>query len=302
MKSYQARSREVREQSRSLMQRLREERASKSRHVPRAAPAIESAVSVSPQKPAEESAIIASRSIRAAAAPAGPANDARNDIVPPTPAKAKAAKRKPRQKAAPAAVDTAPCAAPELLDSALAPAAETSFAPQAPIVARAPRKPKAAKQASVPKEAAMPARDVDAPQMDVPAIEAAADPAAAPETPTPSIQRAPAKPRKMRAHASVAAIIADGLEPVNALQQAVAAAMGAQIAPSPDLAMQGFRGGQPVTAVPSLGPGMVWRLNQLGIRTLGELAACDAEDLRTRLGKLGRMVNVDQWISFARTG
>lgn len=115
-----------------------------------------------------------------------------------------------------------------------------------------------------------------------------------PEAPPSQVKSArPKKPAKApKARANVAAIIAEGFAPVAALQQAVSAAIEAKAATDAATLSVGM--------VPSLGPGMVWRLNQLGLRTLADLAAADAEDLRVKLGKLGRMVNVEQWIAHAR--
>jgi predicted flap endonuclease-1-like 5' DNA nuclease len=87
--------------------------------------------------------------------------------------------------------------------------------------------------------------------------------------------------------------------PVQALQQALAETL----APA-EIVVKTAAGHaeKSVSAVPTLGPGMVWRLNQLGVTTLGDLAAQDAEGLKRQLGRLGRMVNVEQWITYAKGG
>jgi predicted flap endonuclease-1-like 5' DNA nuclease len=57
---------------------------------------------------------------------------------------------------------------------------------------------------------------------------------------------------------------------------------------------------EPLTAIPALGPGMIWRLSQVGVRTLGDLAVIEADDLRTRLGAVAKLVRVENWIDQAR--
>jgi predicted flap endonuclease-1-like 5' DNA nuclease len=55
-----------------------------------------------------------------------------------------------------------------------------------------------------------------------------------------------------------------------------------------------------IETVPTLGPGLIWRLSQAGIRTMADLAASDADSIRTKLGQLGRLVKVEDWIAHAR--
>ena len=56
-----------------------------------------------------------------------------------------------------------------------------------------------------------------------------------------------------------------------------------------------------IETIPTLGPGLVWRLSQAGIFTMADLAACDAASIRTKLGQLGRLVKVEDWIAHARS-
>jgi hypothetical protein len=56
----------------------------------------------------------------------------------------------------------------------------------------------------------------------------------------------------------------------------------------------------PVSTVPSLGPGMVWRLNQIGVKTLADLASIEPEELRSKLGPVAKLVRVENWIAFAK--
>lgn len=55
-----------------------------------------------------------------------------------------------------------------------------------------------------------------------------------------------------------------------------------------------------IVHVPTLGEGMVWRLRQLGIETLGDLAVEKPDSLTSRLGTIGTLVRADLWIEFAR--
>ncbi len=52
-------------------------------------------------------------------------------------------------------------------------------------------------------------------------------------------------------------------------------------------------------ALPGIGPGLVWVLEQAGIGTMAALAAADAEDLRRHLGVIGELVDIDSWIALA---
>jgi predicted flap endonuclease-1-like 5' DNA nuclease len=62
----------------------------------------------------------------------------------------------------------------------------------------------------------------------------------------------------------------------------------ASLPPDPPLAEIGF------------GPGMLIRLSQLGLHTIGELARSDPAALRQALGDISRLVDVDTWINNAR--
>lgn len=63
----------------------------------------------------------------------------------------------------------------------------------------------------------------------------------------------------------------------------------------------GLSAASSVATIPTLGEGMVWRLKQLGIETLDDLAKHDIEDIKSSLGPIGQMVRADLWISFAKT-
>lgn len=52
--------------------------------------------------------------------------------------------------------------------------------------------------------------------------------------------------------------------------------------------------------LPGAGPGLVWLLGECGIRSMGELAAADAERLAGRMGVIGELLDLDHWIDLAR--
>lgn len=52
--------------------------------------------------------------------------------------------------------------------------------------------------------------------------------------------------------------------------------------------------------LPGIGPGMVHRLNQLGIATLNDMAAADIDQLIPKLGAVAALVRLDVWRDFAR--
>ncbi len=56
-----------------------------------------------------------------------------------------------------------------------------------------------------------------------------------------------------------------------------------------------------LATLPSIGPGMIWRLGQLGVVTLDDLARSDNVHLRKSLGAIGALVNVDALIAEAKS-
>jgi predicted flap endonuclease-1-like 5' DNA nuclease len=56
----------------------------------------------------------------------------------------------------------------------------------------------------------------------------------------------------------------------------------------------------PLDSLRLLGQGMIWRLNNVGIHTLDELAASNPEQLGERLGPIGRLLRCEVWIQAAR--
>jgi hypothetical protein len=61
-------------------------------------------------------------------------------------------------------------------------------------------------------------------------------------------------------------------------------------APSPAVCALGF------------GPGMTARFQQIGIETIADLAAADAGHLRSALGDVSRLINIEAWIATAKAG
>jgi predicted flap endonuclease-1-like 5' DNA nuclease len=54
-----------------------------------------------------------------------------------------------------------------------------------------------------------------------------------------------------------------------------------------------------IDALPGIGPGMIWRLNRLGVATFADLAGSDVARLRQGLGRLHRLAPLDHWIAHA---
>lgn len=76
--------------------------------------------------------------------------------------------------------------------------------------------------------------------------------------------------------------------PAHAAGEASTPSVSVSSAAAPPLSSIGF------------GPGMVIRFRQLGIETAADLATADAAGLRTALGDITRLINVDIWIASAQ--
>jgi hypothetical protein len=114
------------------------------------------------------------------------------------------------------------------------------------------------------------------------------------------------KPEQTASPASAASVFASYIgsgevkaatpEPVADAAASVPLAAAAQAAPAPEA--------QPAPRIPlsaiGFGPGMMIRLSQLGIETASDLAAADASSLRSALGDISRLINVDLWIASAQ--
>lgn len=57
----------------------------------------------------------------------------------------------------------------------------------------------------------------------------------------------------------------------------------------------------PLSAIAAIGPGLAWKLHNLGVLTLEDLARADANALRNGLGPLGSLVSLDSWIAEAKS-
>lgn len=53
--------------------------------------------------------------------------------------------------------------------------------------------------------------------------------------------------------------------------------------------------------LPGIGPGLIWFFEQRGIKSLTDLAAADAEQLRRDIGFIGSLIDFDGWIAFAQS-
>lgn len=66
-------------------------------------------------------------------------------------------------------------------------------------------------------------------------------------------------------------------------------------------AMAGSAGGiVDLDILPGIGAGLRWRLGQLGIESANDLATSDVNELRTQLGEIGQLLNMDYWVDLAK--
>jgi hypothetical protein len=160
---------------------------------------------------------------------------------------------------------------------------------EAPVSAK-PRKPRSRKPATgaAAAEASVTESCVEAQPTQQPVPEASAD-----REPVAPAKRS-RKPRA-RKHPAPALATEAGPGPIAAMEAVTAAEIPAASPPAPD-----HRAMMPISLVPSLGPGMIWRLNQLGLHTLQDLADHSTEELRGKLGPVARLVRVEAWIAFAQ--
>ncbi len=52
--------------------------------------------------------------------------------------------------------------------------------------------------------------------------------------------------------------------------------------------------------LPGIGPGLVWMLEQCEVKSLAQFAATDPEILSRRMGLVGEILNLEDWVKFAR--
>jgi nucleotidyltransferase/DNA polymerase involved in DNA repair len=81
---------------------------------------------------------------------------------------------------------------------------------------------------------------------------------------------------------------------------ALAPAAQAPLPPAPSAPLPAQAKALPLTTLRLLGQGMIWRLNNMGLHTLDDLAACDSARLSDGLGPIGRLVRTEVWIEAAR--
>jgi hypothetical protein len=280
-KSFHLRANEIRAESRAYMDKLRSERLAKSRHKPGLMTNAVKLPALQPlQRPA--TAIIASRKVQAAVAPAVetvavvPAMEPVFEDAPAVPAHVTAPIQNSLSRPKRMTLKVRKSGPKATIAKTPVPA-EPVTPPAAILVPALTAKPKKATKARA-----------------APAVKPAIEPAMDAAVPViPEIVRA----RPNERIRPVSAIIEAGLEPVAAMQQVVAAAMATEIPPQ---ATRSGRANETISSVPTLGPGMIWRLNQLGIVTLGDLAMAEVDDLRARLGTVAKLVRVENWIVFAR--
>jgi hypothetical protein len=199
-----------------------------------------------------------------------------------------------------------------IVDSSLPPAepderSEPAPAPVARIRPKAarPRRRKRRDEMLVPMAANAP--EIDAPSAEEPVPPSAvAEPAADPtahETPAAATEETadvPAADEAVAADVEPAPATADAPPPSPRRRSA----SGPKAAPVVSLRRVSprTRAPRPLGGLPGIGPGMVWRLEQLGLADLADLAQCDVDALREKLGKLGNLVPLEEWIKLAREG
>jgi predicted flap endonuclease-1-like 5' DNA nuclease len=83
-------------------------------------------------------------------------------------------------------------------------------------------------------------------------------------------------------------------------EEASASPTEAQADASPDAPHAARPTVDPPLAEIGFGPGMLIRLSQLGLHTIGDLAQADASGLRIALGDISRLIDVETWINNAR--
>jgi predicted flap endonuclease-1-like 5' DNA nuclease len=116
---------------------------------------------------------------------------------------------------------------------------------------------------------------------------------------------APSGPVNFTAERDVAALVpvTDAPEPPPIVSEPEALAAAPETPPEPvrePAATAPARPGRPLSELALFGQGIIWRLNNLGIQSLEDLAACDPPRLEASLGSIGRLVRSDLWVQAAR--
>ena len=65
-------------------------------------------------------------------------------------------------------------------------------------------------------------------------------------------------------------------------------------------AAAGAQDASDLAELPGAGPGLIWLLQECGVRSLAELAAVDSADLSRKLGLVGQLLDLEHWIAYAR--
>ncbi|MEO1749966.1 MAG: hypothetical protein AAFR27_15370 [Pseudomonadota bacterium] len=74
-----------------------------------------------------------------------------------------------------------------------------------------------------------------------------------------------------------------------------------KIKPDQDLApVEKLADAYALTRLPTVGPGLVWHLQRVGIHSLDELAHADASELAKRLGSIAELMKLAEWIDLAK--
>jgi hypothetical protein len=158
----------------------------------------------------------------------------------------------------------------------------------------------AAARAPAPAQAAasiLPSRKVTAAMTPTPVVvEAAPAPAPAP-TPKAVKKAAPKVAKATPAPAKVSR--------PTAAKKTPAAPVAIELPPPVALAPKAPEGPianpAPLSQLPALGPGMVWRLNQIGVATVGDLASASPDVLRDKLGAIAKLIRAETLIGMARS-
>jgi Meckel syndrome type 1 protein len=273
--SYRNRVQDIRAEARSLIERLRAERLAKSRF------AAKPAAVAAPPAPTKADIEAWTGGAPLAALPAAPAAKAapkaatRKAVAKPVVSKSVAAKPVVAMPVAvPADVAKAARPKPAKQKPAMASALDEKKPATAPVVVESPAlKPVVAKAGLPARPKRKPAKAVEAPRLD-PEIEPIGDLEELPRMQPAEIPQ------------SDAAVPARGA-PVAKSRARAAKTVPPRVAPS-------------VSLLPGIGPGLIWRLEQSGYRTLDDVAGARVEELRARLGAVGNLVKLDRWIAFAQ--
>lgn len=177
--------------------------------------------------------------------------------------------------------------APSRAPAPVAHSAATSILPsrkvKAAIAPPAAEPPAAPKQK--PRKAAVPA----------PAVVKASDPVEEAAANVPDKKAKATKPKRKPTPARHAEVAADAIADAPAPDEV------AEAPPNEREPAQEPADVRPLSALSTLGPGMIWRLNQIGLVTVGDLANADPEQVRESLGGIAKLIRVETLIERARS-